>query len=90
MFTAFFFPKGALRSIFHFANFSLLFTLIPLFTWLKLLQYRQYNDENKFRCACVFHITVLLCSRITRVYERTDGISLSTTVNTGLKMYQNN
>ena len=25
-----------------------------------------------------------------RVYERTDGISLSTTVNTGLKMYQNN
>ena len=59
----------------------------------------DYNIANKLvKLNSDVHACFILqsCSQITcvyerkRVYERTDGISLFTTVNTGLKMYQNN
>ena len=59
----------------------------------------DYNIANKLvKLNSDVHACFILqsCSQIMcvyerkRVYERSDGISLSTTVNTGLKMYQIN
>ena len=68
----------------------LLITLFQNFAYIfGFLVENDYNIANKLVklnldvCACFI---LQLCSQITRVYEQTDGISLFTTVNTGLKM----
>ena len=78
----------------------LLITLFQNFTYsFRYLVKNDYNIANKLvKLNSDVHACFILqsCSQITRVYERkrvyerTDGISLSTTVNTRLKMYQNN
>ena len=77
-----------------------LITLFQNFTYsFGYLVKNDYNIANKLvKLNSDVHACFILqsCSQITRVYERkrvyerTDGISLSTTVNTRLKMYQNN
>ena len=80
--------------------------IVPLITLFQNFTYsfgylvkNDYNIANKLvKLNSDVHACFILqsCSQITcvyerkRVYERTDGISLFTTVNTGLKMYQNN
>ena len=78
----------------------LLITLFQNFTYsFRYLVKNDYNIANKLvKLNSYVHACFILqsCSQITcvyerkRVYERSDGISLSTTVNTGLKMYQIN
>ena len=78
----------------------LLITLCQNFTYsFGYLVKNDYNIANKLvKLNSDVHACFILqsCSQITRVYERkrvyerSDGISLSTTVNTGLKMYQIN